>query len=721
MNFGFWKKKTKDTRQARPLRTRSTASFGGMQERVIQARLEIFVDAVLTRHRSVIEPARTLSKFSLVDQQRFLSSVDQISLINQELAYQFCMLATPALSDLSDSAWQNWIEDLIETFNTKDIDASIGFIKDFSCFQQEQAPGSSSVTFTEIARVLEIFIRALNGRELKLATAEHSYTDTETLFLPPYINRYKTREENFRLYKSLLVHQWAQTWFGTWHVDLNNLLKEYSDPDRALQLFHSLETLRLDACLKRELPGISREMAAFRSDDKETHPLLIEAQETLQRPDTDVHTSLNWLSQLYTVPLDQGYVLYQGQLRTERTAEVIAERNLREQSALQDKLGTIREGLTEQSPTSSSGFTVAQVQQENLDEPQQTQLKYNGSPIDITPDIQALLDSIAQDNNGIPDDYLNSTDPGDVDGSIESIEALTDTSSENPHDFIYDEWDHARQCYRKNWCLLHEQSVTPAAGLFVSETLNKYHVLLKQLRRTFEALRQENHQVKREPFGDDIDIDAAVEAWADTFNGMEASERVFIQTRREDRNVAVMFMIDMSASTAGWVNRVERESLVLLCEAIELLGDRYAIYGFSGHSNKYCQCFHIKDFNENYNDDVRSRIQGIQPHDYTRMGTAIRHLGYKLNREEARTRLLIALSDGRPDDIGGYRGPYGIEDTRMALIEMKNLGIHPYCITIDTDAREYLPHMFGKNDFTIISQVDKLPQRIADIYRRLTN
>ena len=728
MNFGFWKKKTKDTRQARPLRTRSTASFGGMQERVIQARLEMFVDAVLTRHRSVIEPARALAKFSLVDQQRFLNSVDQISLINQELAYQFCMLATPALSDLTDTAWQDWVEDLIETFKTKDIDASIAYIEDFSCFQQDQAPDSNSVAFTEIARILEIFIRALNGRELKLATAEFSYTDTETLFLPPYINRYKTREENFRLYKSLLVHQWAQTWFGTWNVDLNNLLKEYPDPDRALQLFHSLETLRLDACLKRELPGISREMAECRSDDEETHPLWIEAQEILQRPDTDVHTSLHWLSQLYTVPLDQNYALYQGQLLTERTAEVIAERNVREQSALQGKLGAIREGLTqqtadltEQSPTSSSGFTVAQIQQKNIDGPPHTQLKYNGSPIDITPDIQALLDSIAQDNNGITDDYLNSTDVADVDGSIESIEALTDTNSKIHHDFSYDEWDHARQSYRKNWCLLHEQSVTPVAGLFVSETLNKYHVLLKQLRRTFEALRQDNHQVKREPFGDDIDIDAAVEAWADSFNGIEASERLFIQTRREDRNVAVMFMIDMSASTAGWINRVERESLVLLCEALELLGDRYAIYGFSGHSNKYCQCFHIKDFNENYNDDVRNRIQGIQPHDYTRMGTAIRHLGYKLNREEARTRLLITLSDGRPDDIGGYRGPYGIEDTRMALSEIKNLGIHPYCITIDTDAREYLPHMFGKNDFTIISQVDKLPERIADIYRRLTH
>jgi nitric oxide reductase NorD protein len=335
--------------------------------------------------------------------------------------------------------------------------------------------------------------------------------------------------------------------------------------------------------------------------------------------------------------------------------------------------------------------------------------------------MQALIDSIAQDNDEIQQQYIDSSETETVDTVAEKTETIANNESGIDHEYSYDEWDHARQRYRKNWCLLQEQSVTPIEGFFVSETLNKYHFLLKQLRRTFEALCQDNHQVKREPFGDDIDIDAAVEAWIDTSNGIEASERLFIRSRREDRNVAVMFMIDMSASTAGWVNRVERESLILLCEALELLGDRYAIYGFSGHSNKHCQSYHIKDFDECYNDVVRNRIQGIRPHDYTRMGAAIRHLGRKLNREEAHTRMLITLSDGRPDDIGGYRGRYGIEDTRMALLEMKNLGIHPYCITIDTDARDYISHMFGKNDFTIINEVDKLPQRIADIYRRLTH
>jgi nitric oxide reductase NorD protein len=728
MNFVFWKKKSGPKQQAKTLRTRSTAKYGGMQERVIQARLEIFVDAVLKRKRSVISTARALSEFSLIDQERFLHSVDRISLINQELAFRFCMLATPALAELSDTAWEHWIDSLLDSFNKNGIEAGIASIEAFHAYQHDQTPGSGSVAFTEISRVLEIFIRALNGREIKLATAEQSYTDTETMFLPPHINRYKTRDENFLLYKSLLVHQWAQTWFGTWHVDLNDALKEYSDPDHALQLFHSLETLRLDACLERELPGIAREMARFRSKDKLTHPLWVEAKLKLQLPDADALTSLNCLPQLYTIPLQQNDALYQGQLRTEETIAVMAERRSRELQALQKNLGEIHDGMVKKKPSSTDhssssqpGFNITQANQENVDESLQNQLEYEGKPVDVTPEMQTLLDSMVQDNYEIPQHYMDASETDIANAESEPVEISAATNNEVDHQFCYDEWDHARQSYRKKWCLLNEQSVTPVTGHFVSDTLNKYHILLKQLRRTFEALRQENHQVKREPFGDDIDIDAAVEAWADTSIGLEASERLFIQTRREDRNVAVMFMIDMSASTTGWINRVERESLVLLCEALELLGDRYAIYGFSGHSHKNCQSYHIKDFDENYSDEVRNRIQGIQPQDYTRMGAAIRHLGCKLSREEARTRLLITLSDGRPDDIGGYRGPYGIEDTRMALIEMKHLGIHPYCITIDTNARDYISHMFGKNDFTIISEVDKLPQKIADIYRRLTH
>jgi nitric oxide reductase NorD protein len=181
-------------------------------------------------------------------------------------------------------------------------------------------------------------------------------------------------------------------------------------------------------------------------------------------------------------------------------------------------------------------------------------------------------------------------------------------------------------------------------------------------------------------------------------------------------------MIDMSGSTKGWINDAEREALVLLCEALEALGDRYAIYGFSGVTRKRCELFRIKRFDEPYTPDVRARISGIRPQEYTRMGFAIRHLTALLNAVDARTKLLITLSDGKPDDYhDGYRGQYGIEDTRQALIEAKRSGVHSFCITIDKEARAYLPHMYGAAHYVIIDDVRKLPHKVPDIYRRLTS
>jgi nitric oxide reductase NorD protein len=198
------------------------------------------------------------------------------------------------------------------------------------------------------------------------------------------------------------------------------------------------------------------------------------------------------------------------------------------------------------------------------------------------------------------------------------------------------------------------------------------------------------------------------------------SERVLTKLHKLERNIAVMFMVDMSGSTKGWINDAEREALVMLCEALEVLGDRYAIYGFSGITRKRCELYRVKRFDEPYSDAVRARITGIKPQDYTRMGVTIRHLTKLLKQIEARTKLLITLSDGKPDDYDGYRGDYGIEDTRQALLEAKRDGIHPFCITIDTEARDYLPHMYGPVNYAVIDDVRKLPLKVSDIYRRLT-
>ena len=255
---------------------------------------------------------------------------------------------------------------------------------------------------------------------------------------------------------------------------------------------------------------------------------------------------------------------------------------------------------------------------------------------------------------------------------------------------------------------------------FVAETLEKYHGLVTEIRRSFEALRGGERRLKRQPYGDDIDLDAAIEARIEAISGREMPENLFTCPQRLERDIAVIFMVDVSGSTKGWINDAERESLVLLCEALEILGDRYAIYGFSGMTRKRCELYRIKRIDETYGQEVKARIAGIQPQDYTRMGVTIRHLTRLFKDIDARTRLLITLSDGKPDDYDGYRGEYGIEDTRQALVEAKRAGIHPFCITIDREARDYLPHMYGAVNYTLVDDVHQLPVKVSEIYRRLT-
>jgi nitric oxide reductase NorD protein len=328
------------------------------------------------------------------------------------------------------------------------------------------------------------------------------------------------------------------------------------------------------------------------------------------------------------------------------------------------------------------------------------QVSIDGKLQQLPEHLKDLVGSILQDFGEIPDQHMERMELGEYSDDLlpqngdNDANDAADLSAEGA--FSYREWDCVRNRFRE------------------------HRGLMKSIKKTFEAVLGESKLQRRQSDGDDIDLDAVIEAYADVANGREMSEYLYTRYRNQERNIAVMFMVDMSGSTLGWVNDAERESLVLLCEALELLGDRYAIYGFSGRTNKRCEVYKIKEFDQPYNLEVRQRISGIRPKAYTRMGVAIRHLGHLLHETRARTKLLITLSDGRPEDYGGYKGKYGIEDTRHALLESRQGGIHSFCITIDNEAQEYLPHMYGPANYAVIDEVQKLPYKVADIYRRLT-
>lgn len=288
-----------------------------------------------------------------------------------------------------------------------------------------------------------------------------------------------------------------------------------------------------------------------------------------------------------------------------------------------------------------------------------------------------------------------------------------------PGVFIYDEWDFRMERYRKEWCGLREIIVSEGSDKIIEEIQAKHSHLISSIRRQFEAMRFEAKRLRRQTYGDEIDIDAVVEMVADIKAGSTPSDGLYTSMEKDKRDVAAAIIVDISGSTDGWVLNTEREALVLLSEALEGIKDKYAIYAFSGRTRAKCDFYVVKDFNEKYDDAVRRRIAGLKAGDYTRMGAPIRHLEGILEKVDAGKKLMIALSDGKPEDYDEYKGEYGIEDTRKALIEAKEKGITAFCITIDKEAAGYLPHMYGEANYTIIDNIESLPLKIPQIYKRL--
>ena len=702
----------------------------------IEVRLDVFLDAVLSSRRTASGPARELAKFSRAEQEFVLHWVEVVSRSNAEMAYQFAAYAADALQRMPIADVQDWLLRAMDVFDSAGFHAGVGVLKEVEQFASLVEARKTGVDFHEVATILEFFIHGLNGRRLKLESGVSAHTDTETIFLPEKVNLFDDKSLNFRLYKAMAVYQWAQCWFGTWRRNLLEVLQgqgdEHGDPESVLLYLQRLEAIRLGACIERQLPGMYRVIGELLQQRGESmvpfgwEPVVAR----LRDVSASVDTSIALLGDVLALPAPTP-LCYQGTMNPVLVEQVKAMRKEKDANALRRAVYKLQDDI--QKIKAREGADTGDEVPEwdlriKLDSEKQDiemELLMDGQPIAPPEEVKAIASSIWQDFGEIPPEYLVAAGDGAYAmDSGDKEDKSQDVWSGTYHEegaLLYNEWDFKRQTYRKNWCVLREIDVRPQSVEFFARTMRRHGGLIHQIRRTFEILRGEDKLLKKQPFGDDVDIDAIVEAYGDVSSGHEMTDCLFLKKHKVERNIAVMFMVDMSGSTKGWINDAERESLILLCEALEVLGDRYAIYGFSGNTRKRCELYRIKGFAEGYDDTIKGRICGILPQDYTRMGVTIRHLTVLLNEIEARTKLLITLSDGKPDDFDGYRGEYGIEDTRQALIEAKRSGIHPFCITIDKEAGDYLPHMYGAVNYTVIDEVRKLPMKVSDIYRRLTS
>ena len=290
----------------------------------------------------------------------------------------------------------------------------------------------------------------------------------------------------------------------------------------------------------------------------------------------------------------------------------------------------------------------------------------------------------------------------------------------------YHEWDAAIQDYRMNWCRVVEREAIEGSSDFVEDTLAAQGGTVRLLRRYFESLRPpELRRIPGQLDGEDLDMDAVIGRLADLAAGIEPSDRIYVRREKWERDVAAAFLVDLSGSTSRQVDQgrriidIEKQGLVLLCEALTAIGDQFAVYGYSGQGRHQVDFVVVKGFDELVTGRAGAKLGGIMPLQQNRDGAAIRHATSKLLARQAKTRILVIISDGRPLD-DGYKEDYSLEDTRMALREARARGIEPVCITIDKQADPYLRRMYGDVRYVVIDRVEGLPEKLPRIYHRLT-
>jgi hypothetical protein len=329
-------------------------------------------------------------------------------------------------------------------------------------------------------------------------------------------------------------------------------------------------------------------------------------------------------------------------------------------------------------------------------------------------------------------------DPEDLDGAERWMQAemLEQGLEEGEVAYNYDEWDRELTDHRVGWCRVVEKRVRRGDRSFVESTRELHKGVISSIRHQFQLMKPENLlRVTSELDGEDYDLNAVIDYVIDRRADGQQSERIYTKRLRRQRDVAVSFLLDQSSSTARTIGRhplqpythpgrriieIEKEGLVLMGEALEAVGDVYSINGFTSEGRRNVKFYVIKDFDERYSEEVERRIGGITYQNNTRLGAAIRHAATRLARQEARTHLLIVLSDGRPYDHDYGDARYAREDTREALKQAKRQGITPFCITIDRESESELRDLYGDIGYTIIDDVLSLPERMPGIYRRLT-
>ena len=632
--------------------------------------------------------------------------------------------------------------------------------------------------------------------------------------LPLKVDVFPTHEDNVRLYRLVAAHLAGRREFGTYvplSDDAGDLVAHLRAPEQPVlleDLFLLADGFRVGAALARVYPGLAREQ-------QETTALLLDRYaadpppgpgKTLDLVLAALFAGRNparlpvWLRPLVTVvaPLLAPLAHHLATMRDALQIAHLLVDSLGEPSETrqQQMAGHMYDALGAEAlfdpyaddappmPYEGSATTDTPPPAPDVTEPPEVQLELDEEPATegvnaplSAEELQRLIESGVdlRIKQGYADDLeglgLYITDllgklPADQLDELRKLLQDEDAKKDRPPPrrwldrrsagttFVYDEWDYHIADYRRHWCRLRELTVDGDSGEFFTHTLDAYAALIPDVRRQFQRIRPETYRLIRGlEHGEDFDLNAVVNARVDRRARQAPSPKLYVARAREERDVATLFLIDLSASTDEPLEKpaaprgpdtaldvlaargpatvsksrriidLTKEALVIMAQALAEIGDAYAIYGFSGHGRDNVEFYLVKSFNESLSSAVKGRIGTLEPKRSTGMGTALRHATEKLASVHSRSRHIILLSDGFPQDFdyGQDRrsNVYGLRDTTAALREADAAGITPFCITVDKAGHDYLREMCDGSRYMVIDDVFALPRELPNIYQRV--
>jgi len=295
--------------------------------------------------------------------------------------------------------------------------------------------------------------------------------------------------------------------------------------------------------------------------------------------------------------------------------------------------------------------------------------------------------------------------------------------------FHYQEWDYQIQLHRPDWVTVYEHRPSMGDPEVVEDILTEYKPIAHRIKQIIDLLTPEGVQrVRNMEDGDEVDINAAVDAMISIRMGEQPNPRITMRNVIKNRDLAVTVLLDLSESTNEkmqgsdkTVLELTREAATLVATAINGIGDPFAIHGFSSDGRHDVQYFRFKDFNQKFGDEAKGRLAGMKGGLSTRMGAAMRHAGYHLLKQPERRKLLLLVTDGEPADIDERDPQHLRHDTRKAVEELHTHGVMSYCLTLDPNADSYVKRIFGANNYTIVDHVDRLPEKLPTLFASLTS